>query len=141
MYYCDQSKCNYKSKYKHHLKRHMANIHDIGVTWHNCDQEGCDYKCKNKESLKCHKANIHNIGVTLFKCDINNCMFKCKLKGYLKLSLGTKDIETELNNNEAKIKIKNEIPKEAEERLKSKIIELIPNIKKVDFTIGQQKNK
>jgi len=66
---------------------------------------------------------------------------KEKLQGYLKLSLGTKDIETEINNNEAKVKLKNEIPKEAEERLKNKIIELIPNIKKIDFTIEQQKNK
>jgi len=66
---------------------------------------------------------------------------KEKLQGYLKLSLGTKDIETEINNNEAKVKLKNEIPKEAEERLKNKMIELIPNIKKIEFTIGQQKNK
>ncbi|MCH8003749.1 MAG: peptidylprolyl isomerase [Nanoarchaeota archaeon] len=66
---------------------------------------------------------------------------KEKLKGYLKLSLGTKDFEIEISNNDAKIKLKNTIPKEAEERLKNKIIELIPNIKKVDFTIEQQKNK
>ena len=66
---------------------------------------------------------------------------KEKLTGYLKLSLGTKDFEIEINNNDAKIKLKNEIPKEAEERLSKKITELIPNIKKVEFTIGQQKNK
>jgi len=66
---------------------------------------------------------------------------KEKLQGYLKLSLGTKDIEAEISNNEAKVKLKNEIPKEAEERLKNKISELIPTIKKIVFTIGQQKNK
>jgi len=66
---------------------------------------------------------------------------KIKLTGYLKLSLGTKDIETEINDESAKIKIKNEIPQEAQERLKNKILELIPKIKKVEFTIEQQKNK
>ena len=66
---------------------------------------------------------------------------KEKLNGYLKMSLGTKDFETEINNNEAKVKLKSEIPKEAEERLKNKISELIPTIKKIDFTIEQQKNK
>jgi len=66
---------------------------------------------------------------------------KEKLQGYLKLSLGTKDVETEISNSEAKVIVKNEIPKEAEERLRNKISELIPTIKKVEFTIGQQKNK
>jgi len=79
----------------------------------------------------------------LYKIKINKKITddKEKLQGYLKLSLGTKDFETEINNNEAKVKLKSEIPKEAEERLKNKISELIPNIKKVEFTIGQKKNK
>lgn len=66
---------------------------------------------------------------------------KEKLQGYLRLGLGTKDFEIEENNNDAKIKLKNELPKEAEEKLSKKIIELIPNIKKVEFTFEQQKNK
>ena len=38
-FYChkiDQN-CNYKCKNKFDVKRHKANIHNIGVTWHKCD--------------------------------------------------------------------------------------------------------
>lgn len=79
----------------------------------------------------------------LYKIKINKKITddKEKLTGYLKLSLGTKDFEAEINNSNAKIKLKNEIPKEAEERLKKKIIEVIPNIKNVEFTFEQSKNK
>ena len=67
---------------------------------------------------------------------------KEKLSGYLKLSLGTKDFEAEIINGNAKISLKKEIPKEAKERLSKKITELIPNIKKIEFTIGEDsKNK
>jgi len=60
---------------------------------------------------------------------------KEKLEGYLKLSLGTKDVELEVNDSNAKIKLKKEIPKETQERLSKKITELIPNIKNVEFAI------
>jgi FKBP-type peptidyl-prolyl cis-trans isomerase 2 len=66
---------------------------------------------------------------------------KEKLIGYIKLSLGTKDFEVEINDGNATLKLKTEIPKEAQERLSNKIIELTPTIKKVVFTIEQQKNK
>ena len=67
---------------------------------------------------------------------------KEKLQGYLKLSLGTKDFETEITNNDSKITLKKEIPKEAQETLSKKITELIPNIKKVEFTVNnKEKNK
>jgi len=64
---------------------------------------------------------------------------KEKLKGYLKLSLGTKEIEIEIeiNDSNAKIKLKKEIPKEAQENLSKKITELIPNIKNVEFAIAK----
>ena len=66
---------------------------------------------------------------------------KEKLSSYLKLSIG-KDFEAELTNSNAKIILKNEIPKEIKERLSKKITELIPDIKKVEFTIGEDsKNK
>ncbi|GAG20749.1 unnamed protein product, partial [marine sediment metagenome] len=41
----------------------------------------------------------------------------------------------------AKISLKKEIPKEAKERLSKKITEIIPNIKKVEFTIGEDSKK
>lgn len=66
---------------------------------------------------------------------------KEKLSSYLKLSIG-KNFEAEIINNNAKIILKNEIPKEIKERLSKKITELIPDIKKVEFTIGEDsKNK
>jgi len=80
----------------------------------------------------------------VYKVKINKKIIddKEKLNGYLKLSLGTKDIETEINSNEAKVKLKKGIPKEAEERLSKKITEIIPNIKKIEFVIKEiQKNK
>ena len=82
--YCDQDGCNYKSKLKSNLKKHKANVHDIGVTWFYCDQDNCNYKCKRKSDLKQHKKNIHDIGVTWFHCDQDGCNYKCKQKGDLK---------------------------------------------------------
>ena len=80
----------------------------------------------------------------LYKIKINRKITddKEKLSGYLKLSLGTKDFDAEINNNNAKISLKKEIPKEVQETLNKKIIELIPNIKKVEFTTTENsKNK
>lgn len=73
----------------------------------------------------------------LYKIKINKKVTddKEKLKGYLKLSLGTKDFDIELSNNNAKVSLKKEIPKEAQENLSKKITELIPNIKKIEFTV------
>ena len=62
---------------------------------------------------------------------------KEKLKGYLKLSLSTEEIEIEVNDGNAKIKLKKEIPKEAQENLSKKITELIPNIKNIEFAIAK----
>jgi FKBP-type peptidyl-prolyl cis-trans isomerase 2 len=65
-----------------------------------------------------------------------------KLSSYIKLSLGTKDFKAEITDSNAKISLKNEIPTEAKGRLSKKITELIPEIKKVEFTIGEDsKNK
>lgn len=79
----------------------------------------------------------------LYKIKINRKITddKEKLAGYLKLSLGTKDIEAEITESNAKIILKKEIPKEAQETLNEKITELIPNIKKVEFTIAKGTKK
>ncbi|MEK6869592.1 MAG: peptidylprolyl isomerase [Nanoarchaeota archaeon] len=67
---------------------------------------------------------------------------KEKLSGYLKLALGTKDFETTVENGNAKITLKNEMPKEVQEELSEKITELMPEIKKAEFDIvNKQKNK
>ena len=79
----------------------------------------------------------------MYKIKINRKITndKEKLEGYLRMGLGTKDFEVEVNNDDAKIKLKNELSKEAEEMLNKKIIDIIPNIKKVGFAYEQQKNK
>jgi len=82
----------------------------------------------------------------LYKVKVNKKIIddKEKLIGYLKLSLGIKDFEAEIVNDtgtkdaansvgNAKISLNKEIPKEVEGRLSKKIIELIPNIKKIEF--------
>lgn len=74
----------------------------------------------------------------LYKIKINRKITddKEKLSGYLKLSIG-KDFDAKIDNNNAKINLKKEIPREVQEMLSKKITELIPNIKKVEFTTGE----
>ena len=64
---------------------------------------------------------------------------KEQLVGYLKLVLATKDLEAEINDNKAKITLKIEIPKEAQEELKSKLKELISGINDIEFTVSKDK--
>jgi FKBP-type peptidyl-prolyl cis-trans isomerase 2 len=73
----------------------------------------------------------------IYKVKINKIVVddEKKLKEYLKLSLNLKDVDATLEGSTAKIKFKREIPHEISERLNKKITELIPNIKKVEFTI------
>ena len=74
----------------------------------------------------------------LYKIKINRKITddKEKLFSYLKLSIG-KDFDAKIDNNNAKINLKKEIPREVQEMLSKKITELIPNIKKVEFTTGE----
>ena len=59
---CYESKdCDYKTKYKHCLKRHIKELHDPVVTWYQCDIPGCDYKTKQKSNVQRHKSNIHQL--------------------------------------------------------------------------------
>jgi len=67
---------------------------------------------------------------------------KEKLNGYIKLALGTKDFEAVVENGNAKITLKNEVPKDVQEKLSEKITELMPEIKKTEFDIiNKQKSK
>tara|TARA_Y100000031_G_scaffold92094_1_gene101143 strand:- start:1553 stop:2212 length:660 start_codon:yes stop_codon:yes gene_type:complete len=78
----------------------------------------------------------------LYKIKINKKVEddKEKLDGYVKLSLGMKDFNAEIRENNAKISLKTEIPEEAKEKLSKKITELIPNIKKAEFIIEKKEN-
>ena len=46
------------------MKQHLADVHNIGVTWRPCSQEGCEERFKQASQLKQHLANVHDIGVT-----------------------------------------------------------------------------
>jgi|TARA_Y100000031_G_C8203525_1_gene377458 FKBP-type peptidyl-prolyl cis-trans isomerase SlyD len=67
---------------------------------------------------------------------------KEKLGSVINLTLGTKDFKVDLNEGNAKISLKTEIPKEIHETMENKVKELIPTIKKVEFLVEkEQKNK
>ena len=62
MHPCLKRHCNYKAKRASSLKKHLANIHNIGVEFHSCGEIDCQYKAKQASHLRRHRANIHNIG-------------------------------------------------------------------------------
>ncbi len=66
---------------------------------------------------------------------------KEKLKSLLKINLHIKDSDIELKDNNANITLKNNVPKQAQEEFKNIVAKTIPHIKKVDFTITEEKNK
>ena len=86
-YWCKQRGCNYKAKLRGNIKRHLACVHDIGVTWHTCPQDGCEYKAKQKGSIKAHLAHIHDIGVTWHSCPQDGCEYKAKQRSDIKKHL------------------------------------------------------
>jgi len=75
--------CEKKSKTKQHLKKHLADVHDIDVTWHPCTH--CEKKFKQQSNLKTHLANVHDIDVTWHPC--THCKEKFKEAGTLKTHL------------------------------------------------------
>ena len=66
---------------------------------------------------------------------------KEKVKSYIKLALNLKDVNVKIEDNEANVELKKEIPKEAEKQLAKKIQELIPALKKVSFIIQKEQKK
>ena len=56
-----------------------------------------------------------------------------KLKGYLKLQLGVKEIDVKIENNEAKVELKKEIPDEAKKKIEENVKELIVGVNKLDI--------
>jgi uncharacterized C2H2 Zn-finger protein len=71
-------RCSYNAKNASHLMRHLADKHDIGVTWHARGQPGCDFKAKRAASLTRHLADKHDIGVTWHARGQPGCDFKGK---------------------------------------------------------------
>ena len=86
-YRCKQRGCKYKAKQRGSIKLHLANIHNIGVTWHTCPQEGCEYKAKRRSNVKRHLADIHDIGVTWHPCPQEGCEYKARQRSTIKRHL------------------------------------------------------
>ena len=82
MFTCGENGCEYKSKWKHHLKNHKANIHYIDVVFYPCNAKGCIYESRQVSALKAHKANIHDIDVVYFSC--SKCDYAAKNAAHLK---------------------------------------------------------
>lgn len=78
--------CSSVFKQKSDLTRHLADKHDINVTWYNCDQ--CSEKFKQKGNLTRHLAYKHDVNVTWNHCD--QCSEKFKQKGDLTRHLAAK---------------------------------------------------
>jgi len=65
---------------------------------------------------------------------------KKKLESFLNISLN-QEVKAEIKEDKAKITVKTEIPKEAQEQLNKKVSELIPSIKKLEFEIAKKEEK
>lgn len=61
-----------------------------------------------------------------------------KIKSLLKMHLHIKDVEIEIKEDSANIKLKEDIPKEAQEEFKKIVERTVPYIKMVGFTIPEE---
>ena len=86
-YRCPQEGCEYKAKKRSHIKRHLAHIHGINVTWHTCPQAGCEYKSKQIGDIKRHLAGVHDIGTTWHACPQEGCEYRAKDRSNIKQHL------------------------------------------------------
>ena len=66
---------------------------------------------------------------------------KQKLNSLLKMHLNIKDAEIEVKEDGTDIKSKQKIPKQVQEEFKKIVERTVPTIKKIDFTIPEDKNK
>ena len=76
------TECEHTTKYKYNLKRHMSDMHNIGVIWHYCAY--CPSKFKQNDNLNFHLADKHDINVQWFVCSEENCLFQTKRNSRLK---------------------------------------------------------
>jgi len=103
----DIDNCCYNTNRKPDYRRHLADVHEIGVNWLYCTFPGCEDKFKQKgnliqhlrthgigvkwhpcpdcnekfnkkSNLDRHLAEIHKIGVKWYSCDYPECTYKAK---------------------------------------------------------------
>jgi len=66
---------------------------------------------------------------------------KEKISSFLKLGLGLKEIDVKITDKKAEVKLKKEIPKEIQEPLKKKILEIVPAVKELKFSAEKKPKK
>ncbi|MBW2977405.1 FKBP-type peptidyl-prolyl cis-trans isomerase [Candidatus Woesearchaeota archaeon] len=66
---------------------------------------------------------------------------KEKISSFLKLSLNLKEAPVEIKENKAEIKLKTELPKEIQERIKEKLLPLVPAVKEINFAKKEEKKQ
>lgn len=67
---CAEPGCNYESKYKGHLGRHMKGTH-MGLRPHRCDWAGCNYTTSQGSHLTTHR--LKHTGERPFVCPEPGC--------------------------------------------------------------------
>ncbi len=75
----------------------------------------------------------------VYKIKVNKIITddKVKVKSFFKVVLSLK-ADVELKEGTAEIKIEKEIPKEIQENISKKITELVPSVKKLNFTVKKE---
>jgi hypothetical protein len=70
--------CSYKTNHTSHFKRHLFDVHSIGIgKIFKCSEINCFYTSKNNSHLKVHLWTTHSIGTgKIFKCNEKDCSFQ-----------------------------------------------------------------
>ncbi len=76
--------CDKKCKSRGVLKKHLSDVHNIGVVLHLCDIDGCHFSSKSRDGIRKHKQDVHLINVTWYSCNIKGCDYRCKSKSKIK---------------------------------------------------------
>lgn len=74
--------CDYTSKRRAHIRRHMIRVHLQGGPVIVCDH--CQLSFGSKEDLNWHIRNVHRIDIGIvYECHVVSCKYRCKKQAYL----------------------------------------------------------
>ncbi len=78
----------------------------------------------------------------IYKIKINKIITddKLKIESYLKLSLNIK-VDADVKDKTAKLKLKVEIPKEVQAKIKEQLLKVITSVKKIEFVVEKKEKK